>query len=115
MHHLVQGNRFSGCHVGVTSKRDARGTKVAGNTFEGCYVGAAFYNNQHLNRSGRGIVSGNEFLDSVRRGIDIRATRAVLVSGNVIRDIGRDSAGMVRSGGAGIEARAFAMRLSPTI
>ena len=105
VHHLVQGNRFSGCHVGVTSKRDARGTKVAGNTFEGCYVGAAFYNNQHLNRSGRGIVSGNEFLASVRRGIDIRATRAVLVSGNVIRDIGRDSAGMVRSGGAGIEAR----------
>ncbi|MCA0942799.1 right-handed parallel beta-helix repeat-containing protein [Salipiger pacificus] len=105
IHHVVQGNYFVGCNGGVSAKRDVRGVKILANTFEACFVGAAFYNTTQRGEGGRGIISGNEFIRSARAAIDVRATRNVIVSGNVIRDIGETPSGQVQPGSAGIDLR----------
>lgn len=84
----IHSNLFVKCLVGAMSKRQGQGTSIKANTFYKCYIGAGMWPAGSNAIGARGVISGNTFIKTARSAIDVRTSRAPVISDNRIVDVG---------------------------
>lgn len=84
--HVISGNHFVKCRIGVDVTRGSRSTMITDNDFDRCFEGACSLESDTAAKSGRVTVQGNRFLRCGKNAVHLRLQVGFLVCGNEIRD-----------------------------